>query len=40
MRRLIRAVASGSEDLGDLTGLENPGAIDAVREALRPPGRV
>jgi acetyl-CoA synthetase len=38
MRRLIRAVASGDEDLGDLTGLENPAAIDAVRDALRPPG--
>ena len=38
MRRLIRAVASGTEDLGDLTGLENPAAIDAVRDALRPPG--
>ena len=36
MRRLIRAVASGSAELGDLTGLENPGAIEAVREALRP----
>jgi acetyl-CoA synthetase len=36
MRRLIRAVASAQEDLGDVTGLENPGAIDALRESLAP----
>ena len=30
MRRLIRAVASGSDELGDLTGLENPAAIDVA----------
>jgi acetyl-CoA synthetase len=34
MRRIIRAVASGREDLGDLTGLENPGAIAAIRESV------
>jgi hypothetical protein len=28
-------VASGSDELGDTTGLENPQAIEAVRAALR-----
>jgi acetyl-CoA synthetase len=35
MRRLIRVVASGSDELGDTTGLENPQAIEAVRASLR-----
>ncbi|HEV2123348.1 MAG TPA: AMP-binding protein, partial [Chloroflexota bacterium] len=34
MRRLVRALCLGREDLGDLSGLENPKAIDALREAL------
>jgi acetyl-CoA synthetase len=34
MRRVIRAVACGQQALGDLTGLENPGAIDDLRDAL------
>jgi acetyl-CoA synthetase len=37
MRRLIRAVASGQEDLGDVTGLENPVAIAEIRRSLTPP---
>jgi acetyl-CoA synthetase len=33
MRRVIRRLCAG-QDLGDLSGLENPTAVDAVREAL------
>ncbi|MGH2370286.1 MAG: AMP-binding enzyme, partial [Chloroflexota bacterium] len=35
MRRVIRAVCRGDADLGDLTGLENPAAVDAIRDAVR-----
>ncbi len=34
MRRVIRAICLGKADLGDLSGLENPSAIDAARAAL------
>ncbi len=34
VRRAIRAVATG-EDPGDLSGVENPGSLDAIRVALR-----
>jgi acetyl-CoA synthetase len=33
LRRAVRAVAIG-EDPGDLSGAENPGALEIVREAL------
>jgi acetyl-CoA synthetase len=33
LRRAIRAVASGRE-LGDVSGLEDPGAVDAIRDAV------
>ncbi len=33
VRRAIRAIAAG-EDLGDLSGLEDPAALDAVRDAV------
>ncbi|MFR9805990.1 AMP-binding protein [Pseudonocardia sp. RS010] len=36
MRRAVRAAALG-EDPGDLSGAENPGALDVVREALAGP---
>jgi acetyl-CoA synthetase len=32
VRRVVRAVATGA-DPGDLSSLEDPGALDAVREA-------
>ena len=32
VRRVVRAVATGT-DPGDLSSLEDPGALDAVREA-------
>ncbi len=34
MRRLVRGVLAGDADLGDLSGLDSPGAIDSLREAL------
>jgi len=34
LRRLVRAVRLGASDLGDLSTLANPDAVDAVREAL------
>jgi acetyl-CoA synthetase len=34
LRRAIRATVSG-EDPGDLSSLENPTAIDAIRDAVR-----
>lgn len=34
MRRVVRDVAAGRVDLGDLTGLDNPPAVDAVRASL------
>jgi acetyl-CoA synthetase len=37
VRRAIRAAALG-EDPGDLSSLEDPAALDAIREALAPPG--
>ena len=33
LRRIIRAAFLGQSDLGDLTSLENPAAVDAVRQA-------
>jgi acetyl-CoA synthetase len=36
MRRVIRAVCLEKSELGDLSGLENPAAVDAIREALVP----
>ncbi len=36
LRRAIRATVMG-EDPGDLTSLENPGALEAIEEALRSP---
>ena len=33
LRRAIRATVTGSEP-GDLSSLENPGALDAIRSAL------
>lgn len=33
LRRLVRAVYLGKEDLGDLSSLENPAALDEVRRA-------
>jgi acetyl-CoA synthetase len=33
VRRAIRAVAVG-EDLADLSSIENPGSLDAIRAAL------
>jgi acetyl-CoA synthetase len=35
MRRLIRAVARDQAELGDLTGLENPAALEAIKNAIR-----
>ena len=35
MRRVIRAVLAGEAELGDLSGLDSPGPIDRLREALR-----
>ncbi|HEU4354282.1 MAG TPA: AMP-binding protein [Actinomycetota bacterium] len=37
VRRAIRAAVSG-EDPGDLSSLENPGALDAIRRAVGSPG--
>jgi acetyl-CoA synthetase len=34
MRRVVRALCLGKEDLGDLSGLENPSAVTAIRQAL------
>jgi acetyl-CoA synthetase len=33
MRRLVRAVCAGATDLGDLSALENPSALEALRHA-------
>jgi acetyl-CoA synthetase len=38
VRRAIRATALG-EDPGDLSGLEDPGVLDVIREALAGAGR-
>lgn len=34
MRRVIRAVLSGEEELGDLSGLDSPGPIDRLRDVV------
>ena len=34
MRRLIRAKYLGAADLGDMTGLENPSAIEEIGQAV------
>ena len=34
MRRVVRALCEGKTELGDLSGLENTSAIDAIKEAL------
>ena len=34
MRRVVRALCQGKDTLGDLSGLENSSAIDAIKEAL------
>jgi DNA-binding SARP family transcriptional activator len=34
MRRVVRALCQGKTDLGDLSGLENVSAIEAIKEAL------
>ncbi len=33
MRRVVRAVHLGQTDLGDLSALENPGTVEAIRQA-------
>ncbi|HEX5414374.1 MAG TPA: AMP-binding protein, partial [Chloroflexota bacterium] len=33
LRRLVKAVYLGKEDLGDISSLENPAALDAIRQA-------
>jgi acetyl-CoA synthetase len=35
MRRVVRGVCAGRDELGDLSGLENPGAVETLRAALR-----
>ena len=37
MRRVVRALCEGKTELGDLSGLENASAIDAIKEALAAP---
>jgi acetyl-CoA synthetase len=37
MRRVVRALCLGKEELGDLSGLENPSAIESIRTALGAP---
>ena len=37
MRRVVRSLCLEKQELGDLTGLENPTAIEAIRTALRTP---
>jgi acetyl-CoA synthetase len=32
MRRVLRAVAEGDEDLGDTSTLADPGSVDALQE--------
>jgi acetyl-CoA synthetase len=34
LRRVIRGAYVGASDLGDLSALENPAAVDAVRNSL------
>jgi acetyl-CoA synthetase len=35
MRRILRAVAEGEEDLGDTTTLADPSAVEALQEQAR-----
>ncbi len=36
MRRIIKAIYTGSKDIGDTSTLENPSSVECIRETLRP----